>query len=503
MPLDFKRPKGAQLSARKTAQMKMAIKHSGASPSQIDEILQEFMPYMNEETAVEEVIDLVNTAKDLAKSLGNAVSLAEAIGAALQEMSDEAGLADDPESDQNVTAKARFSNAFGAFMLKKRYNGDPLNAANLLRGSYGQRQHASIGRDEGTVMRAAMTDALAARMTGARQVSGPARKYMGMTFAEMVATHVGHRGSLRTSGDRLNVVEMGLGSHSRSDFPAVFENALNKSLKASYQAAPPTYRAIAQDRPFRDFRPHPVVGVGDFPMLERVSEAGEIKYGTISESRESLALLAYAKAFRVTRQMLVDDDLGAIERILAERGRAVAAFEDKTFYSMMLTGANGDGPTLSQTSRQVFNTTDLSKAGTGGALSLATLSVAWAALRKRKSIDGNELELVPSILLVGPDQELLALQLVETITANESAKVNPFAGKLQVVVTAKITGNAWYLFADPAIAPCFVYGFLEGQEGPRMRMDEPFGQQGMAWSIELDFGVGAIDFRGGFKNAGA
>jgi hypothetical protein len=48
-----------------------------------------------------------------------------------------------------------------------------------------------------------------------------------------------------------------------------------------------------------------------------------------------------------------------------------------------------------------------------------------------------------------------------------------------------------------------MYGYLQGEAGPRMRMDEPFGTQGVAYSVELDFGVGSIDYRGGWKNAGA
>ncbi len=358
-----------------------------------------------------------------------------------------------------------------------------------------------IGRDEGTTMRDGITEALVARMTGAREVTGPARHYMGMTFPEMAATFVGSRESVRTAGDRIRAIEMA--THSRSDFPAIFENALNKSLLAVYSAAPVSYRSIAQRRDFRDFRPHPVVGVGDFPMLEQVGEGGEIKYGTTSESKETLALIAYAKAFRISRQMLVDDDLGAVERLLADRGRAVAAFEDKTFYQMALSGVNADGPTLLQTARQVFNTTDGTKAAAPGALNIANVGVAWSSVRKRKSLDGNDLELIPTVLLVGPDKELEAMQLVADISANESGKVNPYAGKLTVAVSAKIVGNAWHLFASPEAAPCFAYGYLEGESGPRLRMDEPFGQQGMAWSVELDFGCGAIDFRGGYKNAGA
>lgn len=492
-------------SAQLQAKILASLRRQGNKAADA-EMLTPFFPLMVDDASPDTQATLFQHIKKLVEAAGRTEELADIVMEVATELFGEVETGDDEQEDAPAQARAKVRLLNAALQktvevitaeeaVKQPLTRHIRPGAPTVRGPYRQ-------LDEGTTMRAGITGALVARMTGAREVAEPARQYMGMTFAEMVATHVGYRGNLRTAGDRQRVIEMGLGSHSASDFPAVFENALNKSLRNSYEAAPSSYRMIAEQRNFRDFRPHPVVGVGDFPMLEPVSETGEIKYGTISESKESLYLLPYAKAFRVSRQMLIDDDLGMIERVLSERGRSVAAFEDKIFYAMMLGGAGGDGPILMQTGRQIFNATDLSKAGTAGALSLATLSAAWAALRKRKSLDGNDLELVPAILLVGPDKELEALQLVADITANDSGKVNPFAGKLQVVVTAKITNNAWYVFADPAAAPCFVYGFLEGEEGPRMRMDEPFGQQGMAWSIELDFGVGAIDFRGGFKNAG-
>jgi hypothetical protein len=48
-----------------------------------------------------------------------------------------------------------------------------------------------------------------------------------------------------------------------------------------------------------------------------------------------------------------------------------------------------------------------------------------------------------------------------------------------------------------------VHGYLEGAEAPRVRTEEAFGQQGMAMSLEHDFGMGAVDYRGGYKNPGA
>jgi hypothetical protein len=74
---------------------------------------------------------------------------------------------------------------------------------------------------------------------------------------------------------------------------------------------------------------------------------------------------------------------------------------------------------------------------------------------------------------------------------------------LTPIVAGELTGNAWYLFADPAEAPVYKYGLSGWLHAPRIRIDEPFGTQGMGMTVEHDFGVGAIDYRGAYKNAGA
>jgi phage major head subunit gpT-like protein len=205
----------------------------------------------------------------------------------------------------------------------------------------------------------------------------------------------------------------------------------------------------------------------------------------------------------LSRQMLVNDTLDSITQVLNSRGDAVAHFEDTTFYTMLLSGSNSDGPTLLETSRQVFNTTDTTKASSNAAITVASVGLGRAALRKKTSLNGQKLNVPPTILLVGPNKEVEAEQLVAPIQAQQSSNINPFSGRLSVVVTAQLTGNVWYLFADPSRVPCFEWGLLEGYTAPRFRMDEPFGVQGIGLSLEHDFGCGAIDFRGGYKNAGA
>lgn len=360
---------------------------------------------------------------------------------------------------------------------------------------------AERGRDETETRRVAMEDALFARLSR-QQPSEVARPYMDFAIVDMAAERLGSRRVPGHFAGREEMVRMAF--HSTSDFPILFENALNRSLAARYALAQPTYRRIARQRSYQDFRDHTTVRVGDFPNLQPVSpEGGEIKSGTFGESKEKTAVKAYGVRVNLSRQMLVNDSLDGIMQVLNDRGNAVARFEDTTFYAMMLGGANADGPTLLETTRQVFNTADGTKASAAAAISIASLSIARAALRKRKSLDGADLEVTAAVLLCGPDKETEAQQILAPIQAQQAGNVNPFSGVMSPVVTAKITNNAWYVFASPDDVPCFEWGLLEGYSAPRFRMEDPFGVQGTALSLEHDFGCGAIDYRGGFKNAGA
>lgn len=358
-------------------------------------------------------------------------------------------------------------------------------------------QTARITRDEQDTKRQGMAQALVAQMSGAKPETDKANPFMGYGLVEIAAETIGHKGRIRSAGDKIEVF-MAAG-HSRSDFSGIFENALNKVLLDRYQVAEPTYRKIARKRNFNDFRVHPMVRAGDMPKMQPVGENGEIKFGTFGEKRETAILAPYGVGLRFSRQMFIDDDLGAIYDMLNDYGAAVADFEEETFYTFKATA------TLTSDGLAVHVAGHNNLAGAGTAITVAALGAGRAAIRKQTTIDGKKMNMAPSILLVGPDKETEADQLVTSITPNLSSSVNPFSGRLEVVSSAQITGNRWELYADPNRpgGACFVYGYLNGAEAPRIRMDEPFGQQGMAMTVEHDFGLGAIDFRGTYANPGA
>ncbi|MEO3479368.1 head maturation protease, ClpP-related [Phaeobacter sp. CAU 1743] len=392
---------------------------------------------------------------------------------------------------QHMIAKGMTATQAAAHLAKEVQGENPMSTSTR-RGP----ARTAIIRDERETMRAGLTGALVAQMGRDRDVNGPARQFMNMSLVEMAAHAIGHTGPTRTAGERIAVFEAA--AHSTSDFPSIFENALHKRLLASYEAQQPTYHLISERLDFRDFREVPLIRAGDFPELQKIGENGEIKHGTFSESKETAILSSYGRQITISRQMMINDDLGAIDRVLSNYGQRVAQFEDKTFYAFALAANMASGTAM-------FHADHGNLATSAGAISVATVDKGMQAMAVQKGLDGDELGIIPSIILTGAKQTLAAKQLIAEVTPAKSSDVNPFAGDFTHVQTPRITTNAWYLLTAPGTAggSNWVHGFLEGAEGPRLRTDEPFGRQGMAVSVEHDFGVGAQDSRYGYKNAGS
>jgi hypothetical protein len=354
----------------------------------------------------------------------------------------------------------------------------------------------------------AMAEALAARsMPGYQPPStGPSAgrhsEFMGWRPSDMIGELIRRRGERQVPRNPTILAERAF--QTTSDFPLLLSAAANKMLLAAYAPAVPSYRQIFLRRDFRDFKPHRHLRVGDFPTLLPLTENGEVQAGTMSESQELVFLQTFARRIRVTRQMLVNDDLGAFTDFAAAIGRRVADFENATAYGL-LNAANGDGPTLTTGAAPVFATgaARLNKAGAGTALDLPNLALGRAAVMRQKTLDGLPIATGAQMrLLVGPNQEMAARQLTVSVAASQISNANVYAGFVQPLVEPQIGGNRWYLFSDPIAAPVYVYGYLNGAEGPQVTTGNVQGVDGVEVSVIFDFGVGAIDWRGAWFNPG-
>jgi ATP-dependent protease ClpP protease subunit len=322
-----------------------------------------------------------------------------------------------------------------------------------------------------------------------------ANAYTGWTLLDMAGDRMGMKSRNRHELARAAV-------HSTSDFPFILENSLNKQLQARYQTAGRTYQAWAAARTFRDFRAHPEMRAGDFPALKVNGENAPIEYGTSGESKESIAALKYARRFGISFEMIVNDDLGAFLDVAAAAGERAGDFENALVYAV-LSANSGAGANLRDGSA-LFLTARGNIAASGAAISVASIALGRAAMRKQTSIDGIKLNLAPRVLVCGPDKETEAEQvLMLAMDPTTDGATNPFKNKVQVVADANVAGNKWYLFASPTSAPVVKYGYLEGYTGPRVETMPGWSTVGIEYRMMLFFGCGAVDFRGGYYNAGA
>lgn len=365
-----------------------------------------------------------------------------------------------------------------------------------------QSAHVGASHDDPAAIREAMAEAIAMRARpGYKSTNARAVEYRGVRLSDMVRELMTAQGARDLPRNPVAFAERAF--HSTSDFPLLLSSALNKALLSDYAQAVPTYRQFMGQKSFNDFKAHSFLRVGDFPALAALAEGGEITVGTVTEGREQITLATYARGIRVTRQMLVNDDLGAFSDFAGMIGRRVADFENATAFAVVTTGS-GAGPNLAD-GNAVFTTGRSNKAASGAAISITTLSTGRQNMMTKTSPDGLKLNLMPQILLTGPAYYTDAQQIASTsYVPTAAASINPFAGMLRPIADANITGNNWYLFADPATAPVYVYGYLNGAEGPQVRTTNPVNTDGAVQvDVWLDFACGAIDYRGGWFNAGA
>lgn len=287
--------------------------------------------------------------------------------------------------------------------------------------------------------------------------------------------------------------------HSSSDFPFILENVANKALRAAYDAAPNTYAPFVSQRNVSDFKEISSLSLSAGSKLEKVNEHGEVKRGTMRESKEKYVVETFGKILGLTRKAIVNDDLGAFTSIPANLGLRARQKENEIFWGMILANK-----VMAETGSALFHANHKNLAAVAAAIDITPLGVARASMRSQLDLDKEPINITPSYLVVPTSLETKADQFVSQITPNQSGQVNPFANRLQVLAEPRLdAGSAisWYVFADKSKIAMGEMALLDGQ-GPRISVREGFEIEGAETKIVYDFGMTLLDYRGFFKNAG-
>jgi hypothetical protein len=345
-----------------------------------------------------------------------------------------------------------------------------------------------------------MTDALESRMTG-KAPTDAGREYMHRRLVDLAGELLelrGVRGVRQMSPDTIFQRAM----HTTSDFPTLLTGTGNRVLLAAFEAAPNPLKTLARQTTVADFRTKTVVKLSEWPRLELVGEGGEVHQGTRAEAKEAYALKSYAKIFSLSRQALLNDDLNAWADFGRAAGRAAAETEGQLLVDLFTSNA-GVGPTLDDGSA-LFHANHGNLAGAGTVIDVTNLAAARLAMRSQKGLDGlTPVNATPAYLLVSATKETQGESVLASLAPAAVSNVNPFSGKLTLLVEPRLSGNPWYVFADPAVLPVLEYSYLSGAPGPQMTSREGFEVLGIEFRVLEDYGCGVIDYRGVYRNPGA
>jgi phage head maturation protease len=364
---------------------------------------------------------------------------------------------------------------------------------------------AAGGQDEIVTRGEALEEAIMNRADPAQhKLTDKGRIFGGMQLRESARAFLEAQG-VRTAGMSPSTLASEAlkkrNMNSTSDFPNILANVAGKMLLASYEqlAAKQSFQPLVKKSYAPDFKTQSRVRLGEVPTLDKVVEGAEVTYGAMSETKESFALATYGKVFAITRETIINDDLGAFTSLPGRFGFAAARLESDIVWGILTAnGAMGDAVAL-------FHATHGNLAS-AGAIAVATIGAGRSAMRTQKGVNGKDALNIPVRYLIVPAAlETVADQFVSTaLLAQQSSNVNPFAGRLQVISEARLdaaSASQWYLASSTADGVDMIeLMFLEGQSGPTVQTEMGFDVNGIKVKALHDVAAKAIDYRGLYRN---
>lgn len=338
---------------------------------------------------------------------------------------------------------------------------------------------------------------------GSMELRGYTLRELAKEHLERTGMHVRGLDNQTLAGVALGIVRLS-GMHTTSDFAAILANTAEKILQRAYETAPSTWQAWCATASGNDFKSVDRPQLSEAPSLELINEHGEYTYGGFSDFKEANQIRTYGRKFAITRQALINDDLGALQRIPRAFGGAAARRINDLVYAI-LTG----NQVMAYDNTALFHANHGNLAGTPGALASGTLGTARTAMRKQTGPNGATLNIAPRYLLVPAALEMTADVLLRSVASTDSEKnsgvVNPWQNALIPVVEARLdatSATAYFLAADPSVIDTVEVMFLDGNQTPVIEEMEQSNIDGREFKVRIDVGARALDHRGLYKNAG-
>jgi hypothetical protein len=303
------------------------------------------------------------------------------------------------------------------------------------------------------------------------------------------------------------------------DFANILGSQMNRSLVSAYRDVNMPWRTYTKQSDVSDFRSNDRIMGSEAEDLLPLGPGGVGPYqdSKLSEQKYSIRASTKGRAFSISRQALINDDLNYLKDQPTRFGRSAARTLTKEVVQTVLEGNLNayDGTALFHTNHSNLLTTASS------VLTAANINTAMVAIR-RSRFEGEFTGLQPKYLLVPPELEATARTIMnsEWIPAPGTGigNINPFQGVLEIIVDQWLTSTtAWYVLADPNQAPAIDVAFLQGNQLPDLLVQRPEYRRvvgggedqymhgefdELRYAVRHDWGIATAMFQGVFKGTG-
>lgn len=299
------------------------------------------------------------------------------------------------------------------------------------------------------------------------------------------------------------------GGFSTLSLSGILSNVANKTMLAAYTAVNAVSPQICGATDVNDFKQVTRYRMTAAGIFQKVGPDGELKHAGLEQESYTNQVETWGRMIALTRQMMINDDLGAFLQIPRAIGRMSALALEEVVFTLLLSNPDNF---FSAGNNNYFE-------GAETALDIDSLTVGEQMFLDRVDSQGKPILIQPAILLVPTTLKVTAEQLfkelpLNQVPANNKAKSanNPHAGKFRPVASpylniASIAGSsptAWYLLADPNDVAAIEIAYLRGKRVPTIESGETdFNTLGMQWRGYFDFGCAMQDQRAAVKSKGA
>ena len=328
-----------------------------------------------------------------------------------------------------------------------------------------------------------------------------------------------HYGGTRRSDGYVRTVLQAEQSIQASGFTSlslsgILSNVANKGLISAYTAVEVVWNEICAVRSHGDFKVHTRYRLDSTGAFKKVGADGELKHVGLGEASFTNQVATYGAIVALTRQMMVNDDLGAFMDIPTFLGRMAALRIEEAVFVLLLANT---GSFFHANNANLLT-------GAGSAFGLAALTASEKAFRDQVDSNGKPVLISPKRVLVGTAlkvdaDNIFAEKLLITGEAATKTARNPHVGKYPPVCSPYVNNTAikdqdgaaianqsatkWWMLADPAQRAALAVAFLNGQQTPTIESAQTdFNTLGMNWRAFHDFGVAFEDPKACVQNNG-